>query len=151
MPLLKVSRNFRFLACNFHFLHETFEILMMWNLKVACTFWVQIMNYDPKQLMTPHLRKLHVILRFHSKLYKKYTKLSKLGNTYWWKLYAKCWKFRVKSKNLRATFQRCVYFSKVPCKFQKFIAKSWKFHATFKSPVEFLKVACKKSKFTCNF
>ena len=25
-------------ACNFHFLHESFEILMMWNLKVGCSF-----------------------------------------------------------------------------------------------------------------
>ena len=124
---------------------------MMWNLKVACTFFVQIMNYDPKQLMTPHLRKLHAILRFHLQLYENYTQLSKLRNTYRWKLHAKSWKFRVKSKNLRATFQIWVYFSKVPCKFQKFVAKSCKFHATFKSPVQFLKVACKKSKFTCNF
>ena len=145
------ARNFPFLACNFHLLHETFEILIMWNLKVVCTFWVQFMNCDLKQLMTPHLRKLHVILRFHSQLYENCTQLSKLGNTYWWKLHAKSWKFRVNNKNLRATFQRCVYFSKVPCKFQKLLAKSWKIHATFKSSVQFLKVACKKSKFICNF
>ena len=163
--LLKVACTFLLFARNlwkfhvtFDFLHVIFTFRTMWNLKVACTFWVQIMNCDLKQLMTPHLRKLHAILRFHSQLYETYKQISKLRNTYWWKLHAKSWKFRVKSENLHASFQRCVYFSKVPCKFQKFVAKSnfWKLlaksrnvHTTFKSLVQFSKVACKKSKVVC--
>ena len=142
MQLLKFCTELLKDTCNFRLLHATFEnckqlLKFSWWEIWKCNFGfrsVTLSNWWPHIQESFFVSKIVsniAILKFYSQLYQNYTQLSKLGNTYWWKLHAKSWKFRVKSKNLRATFQRCVYFSKCL--------------------VQVSKVACKKSKFTCNF